>query len=246
MADLSTIAVDEQRGAAPGGNGSTAQGRGQKRPAEAAPDSSRANAAGANKSPRLDAESSAGENLERMNRLRELEVLSMRELILKIRAWCSAFPDITKDIIKNVNLESEDEHSLKSLLDQIRFTVATRTIGIVTTDGAQGLLHLAEELIDTHTSIKVKGPVAKLTDMGRDPNFQDLVKETMLDNAHWLYTKPVYRLIYYCGQGLYKIDTANRTTMENIRKTEEALASTEAQKALEESRKLTEPGPSGQ
>jgi hypothetical protein len=239
MADLSSIAVDE-RGPAPGGAGSTAPGKGQKRAAETAPDSSRAGAGGGTKSPKLDAESSAGENLERMNRLRELEALSIRELILKIRAWCSAFPDITKDIIKSVNLESEDEHSLKSLLDQIRFTVATRTIGIVTTDGAQGLLHLAEELIDTHTSIKVKGPTARLTDLGRDPNFQDLVKETMLDNAHWLYTKPVYRLIYYCGQGLYKIDSANRTTVDNIRRTEEALASAEAQRALEESKRLTE------
>ena len=166
---------------------------------------------------------------------REYEEIEKRKLILEIRAWVSAFKKYVGEIVGVIDLEKQDYASLKSLLEQIKFTVATRTTGMVSEKIAQKGLPMLE-LLGGAMGWRLSGPKRSLTNMAiEDENFADLIKETTLDHAHWVYTKPLNRLLLYLSM------TASAVHMENtMADSLEEKKSEDVADVLEQARKLRE------
>jgi hypothetical protein len=192
MADLSSIAVKEGASGLP--QGGEPERRGEKRKAPERPDE-----AGSKRAKVLHA--------EREDRLKLEDELERRKLILKLRAWGSAFPKEVSDMIKDV--ESLPFDALKTLLQEIKLTVGTRTAGIVNKAFVTGGLLVAEGLIEKNTSLQVTGPVARLAGLSNDPNWQDLVKETTLEYSDWIYQHPLHRLMLYGMHQVMAIHAVN-------------------------------------
>lgn len=237
MADLSLAAV---------GGDSTGQvggARGQKRPAASAiqgqPPAKKPAGAGTSAPASSVNTTDIGDGLERahmLNQQREYEGIEKTKLSLKIRAWASAFPGEVGDLVKGIDLDKADYSSLISLFNQIQFTVATRTTGIVSQAGVESGLEYGEVLLGATLGLSLSGPNAKLSSLKDDQNFRDLVKETTLYYADWIYSKPIYRLMWYTfqkGMTVHKINTGAGITRI-------APSGQEAQDAIAEARKLRE------
>lgn len=238
MSDLSSFAVDEGGPSAAGPKAAGGQG-GRKRSAGQAGLDGQA-ATEPNKSAKASAPLETFDRAKAQAELQAYQALESRKTILKIKAWASAFPELLGEMLKDMDLEKLDLSRLESLLQQMMFTVATRTTGIVTFTGAESVLTVAEDVIDSHTSFHVKGPVAKLSNLSNDKNFQDLIKETTLYYADWVYSTPEKRLILYLMHQVMGIHKINSDIKDRIAENDKVAAEKGAEEALERSRRLRE------
>lgn len=130
-----------------------------------------------------------------------------RRLILKIKAYATGFPKVCGDMVKTKELEDMNLKQLATLLNEIKFTVGARTSGIVTTQGANGLVGFAQEMLKDQ--FELSGPVVELKQITQAEDFQDLTKELVLEYADWIHSSPLNRFLMYMGQSAMVIHKTN-------------------------------------
>lgn len=156
---------------------------------------------------------SGGVDVGRGRRSSSGSVISKRKLILKLRSYATAFPDICKDMVKNDVIESLEEGELSDLMDEVKFAVGAKTSGIVTGQVTAGLVHITKDILKEHTSLQVDGPACSLDQIIGAKDFKDLSTEVTLEYADWVYSKPENRLMAYLAQAVYTIHKVNQAEM---------------------------------
>lgn len=132
-----------------------------------------------------------------------------RKIILKLKAYGSAFPEVAGEILKSKNLEDLDNRQLEMLLNEVKFTVGTRTSGIVTSKFSNTLLVAGGYLLTQNTSLKLDGPRIRLHDIAQSKDYQDLLKELTLEYADWVYSKPENRFAAYMADAIFNMHSIN-------------------------------------
>ena len=133
--------------------------------------------------------------------------LMRRRLILKIKAYSNAFPKLCGDMVKTKELEDMSLKQLAILLNEVKFTVGARTSGIVTAQGANGLVAFAQDMLKDQ--LELSGPVVELKQITQAQDFQDLTKELVLEYADWIHSSPLNRFLMYMGQSMAVIHKTN-------------------------------------
>lgn len=136
--------------------------------------------------------------------------LVRRRLILKLKAYGVAFSEIAGEILKSKNLEDMDTRSLEVLLNEVKFTVGTRTSGIVTSHVSDSFITIGQALLAKNTSLLVEGPAVQLSQVTNNKDYQDLVKEMALEYADWVYQKPENRFLAFMAHTVFTIDSINQ------------------------------------
>lgn len=203
MTDLRDIAVREVDA---GGPAKPAPARGQKRQRDGpAPDrQGNGNAADLRK---------GMEDVDRRQQidsaLEAQDEFHKRKLILKIKAYASAFPQFCGELVASKLLEEMTIPQLEKLLREVKFAVAARTSGIVTKQAAAGAVVFVEASLKG-MGWEVAGPAVSLQEIARSEEYNMLITECTLEYMDWIYQKPEYRLLAYLGQTIVQMDKINR------------------------------------
>lgn len=207
MTDLRAIAVQE---AAAGGEAKPAPARGQKRGREPAADKERAPSGNP---------AALRQDLEDEGRRQQIDLameaqdeFHKRKLILKIKAYASAFPQFCGELVASKLLEEMSIPQLEKLLREVKFAVAARTSGIVTKQAAAGAVVFAEATLKG-MGWEVAGPAVSLQEVARSEEYNMLITECTLEYMDWIYQKPEYRLLAYLGQTIIQMDKINRRVL---------------------------------
>lgn len=148
---------------------------------------------------------------EEMSKEEEKQVLERRRLILKLRAYLSAFPEVLKPVLGNQDLEKITLKELKGLLLDVKFTVACKNMCKVNTWSAEGLLSILEGFLEAFTPIRAQG----LHTLALDPDFIDVVKEITLEHMDFMYSRPELRALFLICNKLCTLHFAGPSHLPN-------------------------------
>ncbi len=123
--------------------------------------------------------------------------LARRKKILKLKMWGANFAD------------QLGMPELNMLEEVFRFTVASRTSGMVTDQSAASAVDFLSDGIRAYTGLKIDGPTISLKQLAASKDFSDLAKELTLEYADFLYTRPEARALMFLINGIYAVHTLN-------------------------------------
>jgi len=141
-------------------------------------------------------------------------LLYRRKLILKIRSYATAFPKEVGHQVAAKDLENLGENQLESLLQEIKFTVGSRSTSIVTNQAAAVSLLVLEDWLKENMNKEVSGPEIRLSQLMNSEDCQYLVKELSLEYADFVYQRPEARMAMYLFNAVQTIDGINRKALE--------------------------------
>src|SRR5579885_331896 len=98
---------------------------------------------------------------------------------------------------KNLNEMSAKE--LELLLKEIQFTVSVRNSSNIVVNNSDKLLLRIESLCVEYTPLKISG----FSNLAKDPDFQDLLKEFALEHSSLFYVKTEYRILLNCNYNVF-------------------------------------------
>jgi hypothetical protein len=148
------------------------------------------------------------EEEEQISKKEEKQLVERRKLILKLRTYLSAFPDILKSVIGQHDLEKLSLKELRGVLLDVKFTVACKNTCKVNTWGAEGLLALLEGFLEAFTPIRAQG----LHTLASDPDFIDVIKEITLEHMDFVYSRPEMRALFLICNKLCTLHFTSSTT----------------------------------
>jgi hypothetical protein len=142
----------------------------------------------------------------------EKKIVERRRLILKLRCYQTAFPQILEPILSPHELEKMKIRELKRLLTDVKFTVACKNTCKLNTWSAEGALAILEGLLNTYTPIRASG----LHQLAHDPDFMDIIKEITLDHMDFVYAKPELRALFLILNKLCMTHFTNAQTVASV------------------------------
>ena len=113
------------------------------------------------------------------------------------------------------NLEDLSIDELETMINDIRFCIATKNTNSMYETGATKGILVAETLL--RPVYKIDGLSEVLS---KDPTYLDLVEEILLENQNQIYVKPQYRLLYCVLSSAYIVHTQH-VMLEKLAQTDE-------------------------